>query len=61
MMYEYDAEKISNEVEGKTIKLASIDGGRVYMTFTDGTIFEYNASDAGYSTFELRRENKHER
>lgn len=36
---------------GKTIKEADIDGFGVYLTFEDGSAFEYNASDGGYSRY----------
>lgn len=38
---------------GKTIKTAKIDGYSVQLRFTDGSRFEYDASDGGYSTYDL--------
>ncbi len=40
-------------LEGKTIVKAVVDGGNVELTFSDKTSFCYNASDGGYSTWEL--------
>ena len=38
---------------GKTIKEAEVDGFGIRMVFTDGAVFEYSASDGGYSQYEL--------
>lgn len=38
---------------GKTIKTAKIDGYSVLLRFTDGSRFEYEASDGGYSTYDF--------
>ena len=38
---------------GKTIEKIDIDGYGVEMQFTDGTEFVYNASDAGYSCWDI--------
>lgn len=38
---------------GKTIKNARITGFDVEIEFTDGSTFEYDASDGGYSTWDL--------
>ena len=38
---------------GKTIKKIDIDGYGIEIYFTDGTEFLYNASDAGYSTWDI--------
>ena len=38
---------------GKTIKEAEVDGFGIRMVFTDGAVFEYDASDGGYSQYEL--------
>lgn len=45
---------IEREMAGKTIRYAIVDGFEVVIYFTDGTTFEYNASDGGYSQYELR-------
>lgn len=37
----------------KTIEKIDIDGYGIEMRFTDGTEFVYNASDAGYSTWDI--------
>jgi hypothetical protein len=39
------------ELIGKTISTAIVNGSRIELTFTDGTIFAYEASDGGYSTY----------
>lgn len=38
---------------GKTIKAVELDGYGVKLRFTDGSKFEYDASDGGYSTFDF--------
>ena len=38
-------------IVGKTIKFAKIDGYGIELRFTDGSGFEYEASDGGYSTY----------
>ncbi len=46
-----------NDVEkkmiGKTIAKAEIDGHGIHITFADGSVFDYDASDGGYSQYEL--------
>lgn len=44
---------IKNRLVGKTIKSVELDGGHVYLYFTDGSRFEYDASDGGYSTYDF--------
>ena len=39
----------------KTIENIDIDGYGVEIRFTDGTEFVYNASDAGYSTWDISK------
>ena len=41
------------ELIGKKIIDAEVDGDMVILTFEDGDVFEYYASDGGYSTYEL--------
>ena len=41
------------DLKGKTIKYIRVDGFEVYIEFEDGTIFEYEASDGGYSSWEV--------
>lgn len=36
---------------GKTIKNVNVDGYEVMLEFTDGSVFEYQASDGGYSNY----------
>jgi len=45
---------MANVLIGKKIKSIKVDGFEVKITFTDGTIFEYNASDAGYSSWTIK-------
>ena len=42
-----------NGLTGKTVKEAEVDGFGIRMVFTDGAVFEYSASDGGYSQYEL--------
>lgn len=44
---------IGNELIGKTIAYARINGFEVMLVFEDGTTFDYTASDGGYSSYEL--------
>ena len=41
---------------GKTIKSVEIYGYGIEMRFTDGTIFEYCASDGGYSNWDIAKD-----
>jgi hypothetical protein len=41
------------KIIGKTISKAWIDGGTVYIEFTDGAVLDYFASDGGYSCWDL--------
>lgn len=43
---------------GKTIKGIRIDGFEVYIVFTDGTRFLYEASDGGYSLWNIDKFDK---
>lgn len=36
---------------GKTIKEIEVDGGGIYIEFTDGAVLSYSSSDGGYSTW----------
>ena len=40
---------------GKTIEKIDIDGYGVEIRFTDGTEFVYNASDGGYSGWDISK------
>lgn len=42
-----------NDLIGKTIKEAEVDGFGIRIVFTNGAVFEYSASDGGYSQYEL--------
>ena len=41
------------ELIGKTISKADVNGFGINLTFTDGTEFCYDATDGGYSGWEL--------
>lgn len=46
--------EIKKKLVGKTIKtVEELNGYDVYLYFTDGSRFGYNASDGGYSTYGL--------
>lgn len=38
---------------GKTIARIEVDGFDVDIVFTDGTVFEYESSDGGYSCWNI--------
>ena len=40
---------------GKTIESIEINGYGIEMRFTDGTVFEYDASDGGYSNWDITK------
>lgn len=44
---------IEKELIGKTIAYARINGFEVMLVFEDGTTLDYEASDGGYSSYEL--------
>ena len=48
-----EEEKFNKMFEGKTIKRAEIDGFEITMDFDDGTTFIYEATDGGYSHYNL--------
>lgn len=41
------------ELIGKTIISAQVDGFGILLVFDDGSLFSYSASDGGYSTYDL--------
>lgn len=47
-----------NDVEtkliGKTIKTAEVNGYGIYIEFNDGSTFYYEASDGGYSSYNVK-------
>ena len=50
----YTTKEICNKLIGKTIKeVISLDGFGFDVLFTDGTEFNFSASDGGYSGYEL--------
>lgn len=42
---------------GKTIARIDVDGFDVDIVFTDGTVFEYESSDGGYSCWDIYKSN----
>lgn len=50
-MFEMD----EKDLIGKTIENIEIDGYGIEMRFTDGTVFEYSASDGGYSCWDISK------
>lgn len=44
---------IGKKLVGKTIKAVELDGFGIELRFTDGSGFEYEASDWGYSTYKF--------
>lgn len=44
---------IEQRIIGKSVKSACVDGYEVTIEFTDGTVFKYEASDGGYSSYSL--------
>ena len=41
---------------GKIIKSVEINGYGIEMRFTDGTVFVYDASDGGYSCWDITKD-----
>ena len=41
------------ELVGKTILAAEVDGFGIVLVFDDGSVFNYSASDGGYSTYDF--------
>ena len=44
--------KINETLIGKTIESADINGFGIELRFTDGSVFDYSASDGGYSSWD---------
>lgn len=44
---------------GKTIARIEVDRFDVDIVFTDGTVFEYESSDGGYSCWDIYKSNDH--
>lgn len=40
---------------GKTVMSSDVNGFGVRIKFTDGTVFDYSASDGGYSCWSVER------
>ncbi len=52
--------EIEKALVGKTIVEAGVSGYGIYILFSDGFKFYYNASDGGYSSYELTDEEEEE-
>ena len=52
--------KEEKELVGKRIIRASVDGFSIKLTFEDKSIFEYDASDGGYSRYAIKKPPKYE-
>lgn len=52
-----DAEKF---LMGKTIVKAEVGGYGIKLTFDNNYVFDYDASDGGYSCWEIYKENNNE-
>lgn len=44
---------LGKRLVGKTIESVLLNGGEVYLYFTDGSRFEYDASDGGMSMYDF--------
>ena len=40
---------------GKTVKSADVNGHGVRIKFADGTVFDYDATDGGYSCWSIEK------
>ena len=55
------SDDIKNDMVGKTVESVSVNGFFVEITFTDGSEFCYEASDAGYSSYQLKLKDSDEK
>jgi len=46
---------VIDEMIGKTITGGYVDGFHIMLVFDDGSIFDYDASDGGYSSWEFEK------
>ena len=53
MASKHEAET-NQRLRGRTIKKAKVTGHGIDLVLDDGSIFEYNASDGGYSSWGFR-------
>jgi hypothetical protein len=44
---------VERHIEGKTIRKAEVDGFGIRLHLSDGTVFDYDASDGGHSLWEI--------
>ena len=47
-----------NDLVGKTIKRIEVDGFEIVITTEDGAVLTYYASDGGYSSWDITKEEK---
>lgn len=52
--------EINKDLEGKKITKADVDGYGITLKFDDGTTFYYDATDGGYSSYELTKKARNE-
>lgn len=52
-------DEIENALIGRTIVDAKVDGFEVALILDDKNWFIYNASDGGYSTYNIERKGEH--
>ena len=45
-----------NDLDGKTIKSIEADGFEITITTEDGSVLTYYASDGGYSSWDITKE-----
>ena len=45
--------EIQKKLVGKTVLFMDVDGYGITIEFTDGTVFNYMATDGGYSSWEI--------
>ena len=48
------AEETNQRLSGRTIKEARVTGYGIDLVLDDGSVFEYDASDGGYSCWDFR-------
>ena len=51
-----EVEMTEKDLIGKTVESIEVDGYGIEMRFTDGTVFEYGASDGGYSCWDITKD-----
>jgi len=52
------SEETEKQLIGRTIVKADVDGFGIRLVLDDGSRFEYDASDGGYSSWEIENDGK---